>query len=264
MKKKIILLVVIIFITILVIILHFKLQPPGKKYSEMILDSDSWNSIVGSRNYNDNLSLEEISFNGYTLILNNDTNMIYYSLIIDSKNKCDPKVNFKANKDNVNLAIFQDEITEDKVKEGYEFSLMIYDETDYRLYRLKCTEFPVINISYDTSKEWKENDILSDVFVFNNHENSINRIVVSKAHFETEDEGYYKLKLFSLSPGKSRRKSQTQILELKPSNSYYLEKMDEIKDGDEQVGSIVEFFINGVPQGKYEINELDSRIKTKQ
>ena len=33
--------------------------------------------------------------------------------------------------------------------------------------------------------------------------------------------------------------------------------MDEIKDGDEQVGSIVEFFINGVPQGKYEINELE-------
>ena len=260
MKKKIVLLVVIVLLTVLAIVLHFKFQPIGKKYSEMILDSESWNSIVGSRNYNENLSLEEISFNGYRLLLNNDTNMIYYSLIMDSKNKYDPKVSYQANSDNVNLAIFQDEITEDKVKDGHEFSVMIYNETDYRIYHLKCTEYSLIDIRYDTSKDWKKDDRLSDVFVFNNQENSINRIVVSKGYFEIGDEGYYKLALFSLSPGKSKRDSKVQILKLKPSNNYFLEKMNEIREEDEKAGGLVELFINGVPQGIYGISETDSRL----
>ena len=97
--------------------------------------------------------LEEIRFNDYKLIIDNQNNSLYYSVVNDSHNKFNPNVSYNINNPNAVLVALEDEITEEKIKNNYEFKLMIYDENSYHIYSLKCTNLPILTIDYNESEE---------------------------------------------------------------------------------------------------------------
>ena len=59
-----------------------------------------WSSIKESRTENKNLRLEDIKFNDYKLIIDEQSNTLYYSLINNSQNKYNPNVSYDANNKN--------------------------------------------------------------------------------------------------------------------------------------------------------------------
>ena len=145
-KSKILIPIIVFFIvlTILIIVLN-----PIHKYNRLFVSESKWNSIQESRIENRDLVLDDIKFNDYKLIIDEQNNTIYYSVINDSKNQYNPNVSYSTNSKNVKLVILSDEITDQKVKNNYQFKIMIYNEKEYHIYNLICTDLPIINISYN-------------------------------------------------------------------------------------------------------------------
>ena len=169
MYKKKILIPVIVF-TIIIIDLVVVLNS-SNKYNKLIVSESKWNTILESRIENKNLVLESIRFNDYKLIIDEKNNTLYYSWINDSKNKYNPNVEYSTANENVNLAFLTDEITEEKVKNNYLFKLMIYNKKEYHIYNLKCTDLPILNISYNKDEEIKQKSISMEMYLFDNLSN---------------------------------------------------------------------------------------------
>ena len=181
-RKKI--LIPIIILTAIIIILIIVLNN-AHRYNTLSISEDKWNSIIEERSRNKYLSLKWIKFNDYNLAIDKYNNKIYYSLINNSKTKYNPNVSFSTNADGVKLAILSDEMTDEKVHSNYEFKIMIYTSNEYHINKLICTDFPILNITYKNAVgENKNKNIDIDIYLFDNLENSTNRVTMSNGKLD--------------------------------------------------------------------------------
>ena len=148
MKNRMKIIIPVVIFTAIIIILIILLNP-SHEYNKLIVSESKWNSIIESRTENKELVLEDIRFNDYKLIIDEQNNTLFYSLVNDSQNKYNPNISYSANNKNAKIVILSDEITDEKVKNNYLFKIMIYDEKEYHIYNLKCTDLPILDISYD-------------------------------------------------------------------------------------------------------------------
>lgn len=269
MNRKKILIPVIIF-TVLVIFLIIVLNP-SHKYSKLSVNESKWNSIKEARKENENLVLEDIEFNGYKLIIDKNNNTLYYSTINGSKNKYNPNVNYSANNKNIKLAILSDEITDEKVKSDYKFKIMIYDDKEYHIYNLVCTDLPILNIRYKEEVGDKQKNIPMDIYVFNNLANTPNRITVSNGKLKINN-GSYIFSLNMTTPGKNIRDNKISLLNMKPNSDYILTAITNSNEDNtettnqnkkEPKNHRVELFINNEYKGIYSLGYVE-REKSEQ
>ena len=258
MSRRKILIAVSIF-TVMVIILIIVLNP-SSKYKKLSISESKWNSIKDSRTENNNLRLEDIRFNDYKLIIDEKSNTLYYSLINDSSNKYNPKVEYNSN-NNLKLAVLEDEITDEKIKNNHEFSIMIYNEKEYHIYNLKCTDFPILNISYNQNDETNKNSVPMEIYLFDNLSNIPNKITISRGKLKINDDNYT-FSLHMLTPGKNKRNNKLSILNMKPNSEYVLSKVNQDisqEDNLENKKHMVELFLNNEYQGIYLLGFNDTR-----
>ncbi len=241
--KRIKILIPLIILTVIIIVLVILLNP-SHRYDKLSVSESKWNSIITSRINNTNLALESIKFNDFNLIIDDDT--LYYSVINDSQNKYNPNVSFRANADNAKVAILQDEITDEKVHSSYEFKLMVYNNTEYHIYNLVCTDFPILNIMYNELEESKQKNIPAKVYLFNNLSNTANRILISDGKFRINEDNYA-LSLHMLTPGKNKRENKKSIFNMPPHSEYILTEAV----GDTGGLQLIELFINNEYKGQF-------------
>lgn len=250
-RKKII--IPIIVVTALIVILLFIINN-GDKYNSLIVSESKWNSIISTRAENKNLSLQDIQFNEYRLIIDEQSNTLYYSVINESQNKYNPVVNYKGNDKNIKIAVLSERITDVKIKNNYEFKVIIYNQYEYRIYNLKCTDLPIMNISYSIEDEINENNIPMEMYVFDNLSNIPNKITVSRGKIKNA-QGSYIFSLQMLTPGKNKRENRRSILNMKPSSEYMLTKVPNITNTNTtiqpQQTHKIELFLNNQYQGTY-------------
>lgn len=232
MNKRKILLLLIILITIAVIAFIIVTNP---KYSleSISINQNNWDEIISTRTINDNVSIKKIEFNDYSLIIDEDDSTIYYSIINESDDKYTPYISYKTSVGNYKLAFLNDEINKDKVLNNYDFKFMIYNETNYRIYTLKCTSMPTLNITYDESSNTDSEAIPVNIYLFDNLVNSSKRITLSSGKINNLKDGKYSLKLNMQSPGKNTRKNSISIFNMSKNNEYRLVPADEesVKQG---------------------------------
>ena len=265
MNRKKILLPIIIF-TGLIIFLIILLNP-STRYRSLSVNESKWNSIKESRTENEKLGLEDIEFNDYKSIIDRKNNTIYYSIVNSSKNKYNPNVSYRTNNKNIKLAILSDEITDEKVKNNYKFKIMIYDNKEYHIYDLICTDLPTLNIRYKENVGDKQKNIPMEIFVFNNLENTPNKITVSNGKLKI-NEGNYTFLLNITTPGKNIRDNKISILNMKPNSEYILtpitnEETVVTENNTEHVDHKVELFMNNEYRGLYSLGYVE-REKNKQ
>ena len=264
--KRVKVLIPVIILTVFIIILIILLNP-SKRYQKLFINESKWESLQESKTSNDNLKLERIEFNEYNLVIDEASDTIYYSIVNDNQTKYNPNVSFESNEDNVKLAILEDEITDEKVHSDYSFKLMIYNKQYYHIYNLVCTDFPIVNIVYDTNTDIeKTKNIDVDISVFDNMEQSGKRITNSKGELDIQEidgKKEYKLKLTTVSPGRNERKNHLSIFSMDPHNEYLLTKENEIPVDnpiDAPRDFKVELFINNEYQGQYSIKNGKGNI----
>ena len=259
MSRKKLLITVLIF-TLLIIALIIVLNP-SHEYNKLSISESKWNSIKKSRTESNSMVLTEIKFNDYKLIVDENNNALYYSLINNSQNKYNPNVSYSSNKSNVKLAILSDEITDEKVKSNYHFKIMIYDDKEYHVYDLKCTDLPILNISYNRNEDISQKSTPTmEMYLFDNLTNNLNKITISRGVVKM-NENDYMFSLHMLTPGKNKRDIPISLLNMKPSSDYILTKVDNIESNEEvqdidQKKHIVEVFMNNEYKGIYYLEHI--------
>lgn len=262
MNRKKILIPVMAF-TGLIIFLIIALNP-SHKYNKLSINESKWNSIKESRIENRNLILDEIRFNDYKLIIDEKNNTLYYSIVNDSNKKCNPNVSYDTKNKNVKVAVLQDEITSEKIKSNYIFKIMIYTEKEYHIYNLKCTDLPILNISYNNDEEIKQKSIQMKMYLFDNLSNIPNKITISSGKIKMNEDNYI-FSLHMLTPGKNKRNNRISILNMKPNSEYILTPINnELESKEESVNldnknNKVELFLNNQYKGVYSLGYTEPR-----
>ena len=261
-RKKIIIPIIVftVIIIFLVIILNI-----STKYNKLLISESKWNSIIDSRTENKDLVLDNIEFNDYSLIIDKNNDILYYSIVNDSKNKYNPSVSYHINNKNAKLAILTEKITDEKVKSNYKFKIIIYDDKNYNIYDLVCTDLPILNIIYKENLEDTQRNIPMEIFLFNNFKNTPNKITISSGKLKIDEDSYIFV-LNMMTPGKNIRDNKISILNMKPNSKYILTKIDgEEKEIEEKSGESkdnkVELFINNESKGVYSLEHAAKAIK---
>ena len=252
-KKKI--LISLITFTAIIAFLIFMINM-SHKYNGLIITEDKWNTIKESRTENVNLILESIEFNGYKLIIDEKNNTLYYSLINESNSKYNPNVSYTTNSNNVKLVVLLDEITDEKVKSNQQFQMMIYDENDYHIYNLKCTDFPILNISYDENEKDKQKNISMKMYLLDNLSDIPNKVIISDGKFKINEDNYI-FSLHMLTPGKNKRNHKISILNMKPHSEYILKPINDVVENENHR---VELFLNNEYKGVYSLGYIEEKI----
>ena len=255
MSKKKMLIPVIVF-TVLIVIIIIALNP-SHKFNKLFVSESKWNSIKKARIENKNLVIEIIEFNDYKLIIDEKNSILYYSIVNDSKNKYNPIVSYSSNNKNIKLVVLSDEITDEKVKNNHQFKIMIYNEKEYHIYNLQCTEFPILDISYNQDEEINQKSIPMQMYLFNNLSNIPNKITISSGKIKMNEDEYI-FSLHMLTPGKNKRDNRISILNMRPNSEFILTKVDNTLDdlnikNMENKKNRVELFLNSEYKGIYYI-----------
>jgi hypothetical protein len=258
------------------------------KFKKVQIDQTQWEELISKRKENDDAKIEKIEFNGYSLIIDEEADKIYYSLINESSNKYSPDVDFETSSEEYSLAILEDSITDAKIKESHEFKLMIYNNEYYHVYSLICTDLPMLNITFDkmrqrpkqagdkllnenTSQMRANNEIQSAnnvqkgekgpmrMWLFNNQSNSTNRVTISEGKMKkNKDSDSYNISLEYLTLGNNIRENEISILNMEPSSKYLLNAVEN-EASDEENGennanqNVVNLFVNNRYKGVYTI-----------
>ena len=255
-RKK--LLITIIFLTIIIILLIAFLNS-NKKYSSISISENKWNSIINDKVENNNLKLDLLKFNDYNLIIDNNKNTIYYSIVNESKTKYNPDVSFKTADKNIKIAVLKDDITDEKVHNNYEFKIIIYNKSEYKIYKMFCTNFPVLNISFNKKMVNSTKNIPCEIYLFDNLSDIPNKITRSRGEIKKLEDNSYRFSLIKMSPGKNERKNNISIFNMDPRSSYLLnpvnvENMESFDEtGFNENNHQVELFINGEYIGLYNL-----------
>ena len=253
MNRKKIIIPIILFTFVIIFLLI--VSDTSQKYSKISVSQDKWNSIQDTRNENKNLVLETIKFNDYNLIIDESNNTLYYSLVMISQSKYNPRVSYSSQSKNVKLVILSDEITDEKVKNGYKFKIMIYNENEYHIYDLICTNLPIVNIKYKEDVGNNQKNIPIEIYIFNNLTNAPNKITISNGKFKISENNYI-FSLNMITPGKNIRDNRISILNMKPDSEYILvpiENNENITLEHSRGVKKVELFINSEYKGIYSI-----------
>lgn len=251
MNKKI-LLGIILGITSLIIILIivFKIKI---RYNKLIISEDKWNNIISNREMSTSISLEKIEFNDYELIIDNENNVIYYS-IVNSSNKYNPSVSYDTNK-KVSIAI-NDNISDDKLDQTDDLKIMIYNDKEYRIYSLVVTNYPTLNVIYEKSDDIKNKAIIK-LELFDNHVDSPQRIIKSDGKFRIiEKDKKYSFSLFKESLGNNKRENHISIFGMEKRDEYIITKVDNTDSPEKYV--LV--FVNNKYIGLYSFGPKEKEV----
>lgn len=248
-RKKLLGIILVLTSMSVIIILLLKLNI---RYNKLVINNDKWNSIISSRSVSTSIKLENIEFNDYNLLVDNENSIIYYSVVNSSK-KYNPSIKYVTNK-KVSIAI-NDYITDDKLEQE-DIKIMLYNDSEYRIYTLVVTNYPILNIMYDTKEDNKSN-IPVQIELFDNHDYAPQRVIKSDGKFKViEENSVYSLSLFKQSLGNNKRENHVSIFGMDKRDEYLIKK----KDNESDEHRYIRLFINNNYSGIYSLGHKEGRI----
>ena len=232
------------------IILVLKLNT---KYNKLVISEDKWNNIISSKNMSTSISLNNIKFNDYNLLIDEENSVIYYS-IINVKNKYNPSIDYILNNKKIKIAI--NKKLNDEVLENTDIlKIMLYDNTSYRIYALVATNYPILNVTYK-GEENNKKKVDIEAYLFDNHVDSPIRVLKSDGKLKIiEEDREYSFSLKKESLGRNERENYVSIFGMEKSDEYLIKVANIINDKEKYV----RFFINNKYKGIYSLRYNEER-----
>lgn len=223
------------------------------KYNKLIVSNNKWNDIINSRNTSAYINLESIEFNDYNLLIDNENNIIYYS-VVDVKSKYNPSVKYTINCKKVKIA-FNKEINDEVLEDTNTLKAIIYNDNSYKIYTVVATKYPILNVSYNGEyNNRKKMNIKLEIF--DNYVNSPNRILKSDGELRViEEDKEYAFSLKKESMGHNERENYISIFGLEKQNEYLIKATDTTN----KEAKYVQFFINNEYKGLYTFGHNEGR-----
>ena len=242
-KNQSLIIILILTIPVLGIILFLSMNT---RYNKLIVDENTISNIKSNKSINNNIKIENISFNDYNLLIDETNKTVYYS-IVSKKDEYNPLVDYKTS-DNCKLVVNK-ELEHANVEDKDIYKIIIYNDKNYKEYSLCITEFPILNINMDEKNNISEkNNMKVDIYIFDNHIDSPKRVVKSYGKIKKENDNYYLLfKQESL--GHNRRDNPISIFGMDMHDEYILEK----ESSTTERNKFIRLFINDEYQGIYSI-----------
>ena len=241
MKKKIIL--GIILIPIILVILFLVINNINSKYKRYIINSSEWNNIINTRTSSNELKINNLKFNDYNLIIDEDSSIIYYS-VYDIINIGNP--NIKYSLDSGLKIAFSNELDINN-----DIKVIVYNNTNYHIYELSITNYSIISINYKPNDKITGKRINVEVSIYNNNPKAINHYTKSDGKLiELDKENEYLLSLYKSSIGRNNRENDISIFDMKKGNEYLLTKDNNF---NHKIQNVI-LFINNKYMGIYTIN----------
>lgn len=227
MNKKIILVgIIVITLFLFCVILHYN---KSDKYDDLVIDKETWDKIISERTITDSNLLLSIKFNDYEIFYDNVNCTYYYSLIEGSSNRYNPYINYHANKNDIKIALDK-KITDEVIEKDELILMLLYTDTDFSIYTLKCTTLPLLNINCKSVDDInKENDVDMDICLFDNRKDATSRLTKSMGKIHGKGgitylfpKKGYKLSLTMNSLGNNLRNNNISLLGMRQDDDWIL------------------------------------------
>ncbi len=227
MNKKIILICIILIL--LILIFSVFLYHKSCNYEDLLVSDETWNEIISKRTMTNENFTTSLKFNDYELLFDNVNCTYYYSLIESYSNRYNPTVSYKTNKDDLKLVINK-KITDNLIENNDCVEIMLYNDTEFTIYALRCTTLPILNItSNDIDNLSRTSDINMSLYLFDNSKKSAKRITRSdgKMHIRGQISAVFPKKCFKLSLkmeslGNHTRKNHLSLLGMRKDDDWIL------------------------------------------
>ena len=230
---------IVLVITALAILIVIVLSG-HKKYNKYVISQDKWQKIF-NKTENNKLKIDSIKFNDYNLLIDENNNVIYYS-IVERSNKFNPSVSYKTN-EKAHLA-FKSNLENKNIETKDAYKLVIYNDYYYHEYTLCITNYPLMNIKY----KGKDGNSIN-MELFDNHVNKNQRYMKSDGKLKEIEIDKYSLILKMESLGHNKRNNPMSILGIEPTDKYIIEKTNNVNERKKYI----RLFINSKYDGIYSI-----------
>ena len=239
----------ILVLTIIAIIIILVLNS-NIKYNKLIINEDMWNDIISNRNMNTSISLENIKFNDYNLLIDEENSIIYYS-IVNLSNKFNPSIDYAINDEKIKIAINK-EISDEVLESTDSLKIILYNDTSYRIYSLVVTNYPILNVVYKKEQNEKVN-----IELFDNHVDSPQRVLKSDGKLKIiEENKEYSFSLTKESLGHKTRENHISVFGMEKKDEYTIKLANTISEDEKYV----HFFINNEYKGVYSFRFKEGRV----
>lgn len=227
MNKRNILLCIIIITLFFIGFMFFYYS--GDKYEKLIVDENEWNEIVNKRNITESIIISSFKINDYEAFFDNSQCTYYYSIIEGKKNAFNPKIKLKTNKKNAKIAVDKS-INEKLIKDNDVIHILVYTDTEFCIYNLRCTTLPILNINCASFDDiTKEDSYKMDLFLFDNRKNATSRIITSEGKIHSRGgiskvfpKLGYKINLTTKSLGNNTRNNDLSLLGMRKDDDWIL------------------------------------------
>lgn len=238
------LLVPILVLTIIAIIIILVLNS-NTKYNKLIISEEKWNDIISNRNMSTSISLENIKFNDYNLLIDEDNSIIYYS-IVKLSNKFNPSIDYAINNGKIKIAINK-KMSDEVLENTDSLKIMLYNDTSYRIYSLVATNYPILNVVYkEEQNEKRKIDV--NIELFDNHVDSPQRVLKSDGKLRiVEENKEYSFSLIKESLGHNKRENHISVFGMEKRDEYTIRLANTMNENEKYV----HFFINNKHIGVY-------------
>lgn len=226
MRKKLALLLLVISIIGMVCLVSGQ----EKLYSELCITEDEMQEIVASRAEAADSLYTNVSFNEYELMLDAAGDRLFYSLIENSSNAYNPIVEYTSKKENVQIAIVGNAITDEVIANGEEFGILFYTDEEYEYVKLVFTTLPLLSVDYNGElDEYTGNTEHMNFRLFDNRKEATQRVLDAEGEIRIRGRSSrffpkkgYRLTLYTESVGNNKRELDSSLLGMRQDGDWLL------------------------------------------
>ncbi len=167
-----------------------------------------------------------VSFNGFDLFYDQESDTYYYSLLEGMESSYYPEIRVEGVHGKVDVAP-ADHITDEMIEENEPFEFIAYDNKEYRRIKVVCTTLPIISITCDG--EIEDGYTGMTMRLFDNRKGAVSRLTICDGKIRTRgntsalfDKKGYRLTLLDLSPGNNRRELEAGLLGMRQDGDWIL------------------------------------------
>lgn len=201
-----------------------------RKVSNMTIELTQLENIMKTHKETKEPLIQTLNLNGYETVYDQGSDSWYYSLIENHKSAFNPTVKYKARSEDVHVVFFDSEITDIRMEQNLPMKMIAYDDSDYHIYEIVCTNLPLLSITYNEKKQITQTeDTKIEITLFDNRKDATNRITTSIGEMHIRGAtsvGYpkkgYKFTLFQETLGNNTRRNKVSLLGMRQDEEWVL------------------------------------------